>query len=84
VLDPLHWNAWYGQEDDPEVVRRCYDETASVLQQGLDRLVAEAPNTLLDRLRRQPSNARPAEGQGGPGTAAAMAERAKCSQTAAA
>ncbi len=51
LLEPLDWSAWYGRDDDPQVVRRCYEETVAVLQQGLDRLVSECPNTLLARFR---------------------------------
>ena len=56
VLDPLDWSAWYGREDDPAAVHRCYEETEAVLQHGLDRLVAETPNVLLARFRRRPAN----------------------------
>lgn len=52
LLDPLDWTAWYGREDDPGVVHRCYEETVAVLQEGLDTLVSEVPNTLLARFRR--------------------------------
>ena len=52
MLDALDWTAQYGREDDPAVVHRCYEETVAVLQQGLDRLVSEVPNTLLARFRR--------------------------------
>ena len=56
VLDPLDWSEWYGREDDSAAVHRCYEEAEAVLQDGLDRLVAETPNVLLARFRRKPAN----------------------------
>jgi 1-acyl-sn-glycerol-3-phosphate acyltransferase len=50
VLEPLDWSRWYGHDDDPTIVRRCYDQTVATLQGGLDRLYAERPHPLLSRL----------------------------------
>jgi hypothetical protein len=50
VLEPLDWTRWHGHEDDAGVVRGCYEETVDQLQQGLDRLGAEFPHPLLERL----------------------------------
>jgi 1-acyl-sn-glycerol-3-phosphate acyltransferase len=38
--------------DDPDVVRRCYDEITTTMQATLDRLVAEHPYPVLARVRR--------------------------------
>jgi 1-acyl-sn-glycerol-3-phosphate acyltransferase len=59
LLEPMDWSPWYGRGDDPEVVRRCYDETTAALQRGLDQLVCECPNTLLARFRSNRSPAPP-------------------------
>ena len=53
VLEPLDWTRWHGREDDAGVVRGCYEETVDHLQQGLDRLDAEFPHPLLERLHLQ-------------------------------
>jgi 1-acyl-sn-glycerol-3-phosphate acyltransferase len=52
VLEPLDWTRWYGGDNEPEVVRRCYDEMVGVLQRGLDRLASEEGNSLVARFRR--------------------------------
>ena len=64
VCDPLDWSH-LGPEaaDDPEQVRRCYEEILGVMQANLDELVEELPHPVvarlttalgLDRLTREP------------------------------
>jgi 1-acyl-sn-glycerol-3-phosphate acyltransferase len=52
VLDPLDWSAHGGDAaDDPDVVRACYEEITTRMQQALDRLVREVPHPVWTRLR---------------------------------
>jgi 1-acyl-sn-glycerol-3-phosphate acyltransferase len=52
VLEPLDWHALgRGAADDPDVVRACYDEISTLMQQALDRLVCEVPHPVWTRLR---------------------------------
>jgi 1-acyl-sn-glycerol-3-phosphate acyltransferase len=51
LCPPMDWSR-YGPEaaDDPAVVQHCYEEITGVMQQTLDRLAAEHPHPLLERL----------------------------------
>jgi 1-acyl-sn-glycerol-3-phosphate acyltransferase len=51
VLEPLDWRH-LGRDaaDDPDVVRACYDEITTRMQQALDRLVRELPYPVWRRL----------------------------------
>jgi 1-acyl-sn-glycerol-3-phosphate acyltransferase len=53
VLDPLDWSAHGGGDaaDDPDVVRACYVEITTRMQEVLDRLVRELPHPVWTRLR---------------------------------
>ena len=39
-----------GVADDPETVRRCYDETFALMQSGLDDLVEDLPHPVVTRV----------------------------------
>ena len=43
LLDPIDWSERYGPEaaDDEDVLRECYDELTTTMQEALDRLAAE-------------------------------------------
>jgi 1-acyl-sn-glycerol-3-phosphate acyltransferase len=51
VCEPIDWSA-FGPEaaDDPDIVRRCYEEILGRMQHNLDELVAELPHPVLTRL----------------------------------
>jgi 1-acyl-sn-glycerol-3-phosphate acyltransferase len=51
LCPPMDWSR-YGPEaaDDRAVVQQCYEEITGVMQQTLDRLAAEHPHPLLERL----------------------------------
>ena len=51
VLEPLDWGH-LGRDaaHDPDVVRACYDEITTRMQQALDRLVRELPHPVWRRL----------------------------------
>lgn len=51
VCDPIDWSD-LGPEaaDDPDTVRRCYEEVLGRMQRNLDELVAELPHPVLARL----------------------------------
>jgi 1-acyl-sn-glycerol-3-phosphate acyltransferase len=36
--EPIRWDLPAGSENDPQLVRRCYDEVEAALQRGVDRL----------------------------------------------
>jgi 1-acyl-sn-glycerol-3-phosphate acyltransferase len=52
VCEPIDWTH-LGREaaDDPDVVRRCYDEIVEQMQANLDALVAALPHPIVARLR---------------------------------
>jgi hypothetical protein len=52
ICEPMDWSR-YGPDDadDPAVVDRCYEEIVDVMQTELDRLAAEHPHPLMERLR---------------------------------
>ena len=56
VLDPLQWTASPDPQaaDDPERVRRCYEEVVGVLQAAVNRLAAHPALPLLDPAPSQP------------------------------
>ncbi len=43
LLDPIDWSARYGPDaaDDPDIVRACYDELTTAMQDALDCLAAQ-------------------------------------------
>ena len=52
IGDPLDWRRFEpSQAADPIVLGACYDEISAVMQETLDRLVAEHPYPVLTRLR---------------------------------
>jgi 1-acyl-sn-glycerol-3-phosphate acyltransferase len=61
VLDPLDWSAQgRAAADDPHVVRACYDEITTRMQEALDRLVRELPHPVWTRLMGAMGRAEPA------------------------
>ncbi|HKY14413.1 MAG TPA: lysophospholipid acyltransferase family protein [Microthrixaceae bacterium] len=51
VLEPISWSEYSpGDADDPDVVRRCYEQVTGGMQAALDRLAREMPRPLRSRL----------------------------------
>jgi 1-acyl-sn-glycerol-3-phosphate acyltransferase len=51
VLPPMRWSAYPRcAADDPEIVRRCFEEITSVMQETLTSLADEHPYPVLSRL----------------------------------
>ncbi len=53
ICEPMNWGELPPEAaDDPAIVKRCYDEITTTMQETLDRLATEHPFPILSRLGR--------------------------------